>query len=114
MEKELISGNIGRIESSISSIEEKSKECKNALGKIGDSNKFDLSRGKTHIAILSDKIKETGEMLEEFKNNLRDAIILLQRMAAADELSQLQRKVDRWQPENLLTLEMLDKMIDES
>ncbi|MBD3260046.1 hypothetical protein GF371_05480 [Candidatus Woesearchaeota archaeon] len=113
MEKELITGKLKKIDSSVSSIEEKYKECKNALDKLKTSSKLDLSQGKTSLDILSGRIKETQEMIEEFKTNLKEAIKLLQQMAATTELSQVQRKVDKWQPENLLTMEMLESMLEE-
>jgi len=113
MEKELISQNIRRIESSVSSIEEKFKECKRAHEKIMTDVKFDKQHGKTSNDILREKIIETEEMMEELKGNLKESILLLQQMAATAELDQVQRKVDRWQPENLLTLDALKKMVEE-
>jgi len=113
MEKETINTNLRRIESSISSIEERYKECKRAHEKLTMDVKFDKQHGKTSKDILSEKVKETEEMIDELKHNLKEAILLLQQMAAAAELDQVKRKVDRWQPENLLTLEMLKNMVDE-
>jgi hypothetical protein len=113
MERELVSKNIRRIESSISSIEERFKECKRAHEKITTDIMFDKQHGKTSKDILSEKVKVTEEMIEELKGNLKESILLLQQMAASAELDQVQRKVDRWQPENLLTMEMLKNMIEE-